>query len=147
MKIKCLRSDNRGEYDKSEFEAFCADEGIRLTRTVPNKTRQNGVAERMNKTLNERAESMKIHFGLSNTFWVDAINTTVYLINRGPSIPLEFKLPKEVWKEKKTQVLSLENFWLYCICSCYPEKSDKVDVELVKCYLISYDFDMFRYKF
>ena len=26
LKVKCLRSDNGGEYDKSEFKAFCAVE-------------------------------------------------------------------------------------------------------------------------
>ena len=47
MKVKCLRSDNGGEYDKSEFKAFCAAEGIRLMSTVPGKARQNEIAERM----------------------------------------------------------------------------------------------------
>ena len=32
LKVKCLRSDNGGEYEKSEFKAFCAAEGIRLMR-------------------------------------------------------------------------------------------------------------------
>ena len=76
MKIKCLRSDNGGEYDKSKFKAFCAVEGIRLMRTVPGKARQNGVDERMNRTLNEQAKSMRIHSGLPVKFWADAINTT-----------------------------------------------------------------------
>ena len=39
LKVKCLRSDNGGEYDKSEFKAFCVAEGIRLMRTVPGKAR------------------------------------------------------------------------------------------------------------
>ena len=64
LKVKCLRSDNGGEYDKSEFKAFCAAEGIRLMRTVPSKARQNGIAERMNRTLSERARIMRIHCGL-----------------------------------------------------------------------------------
>ena len=50
LKIKCLGSNNGGEYDMSEFKAFCAGDGIRLMRTVPSKARQNGVAERMNRT-------------------------------------------------------------------------------------------------
>ena len=40
LKIKCLRSDNGGEYDKSEFKTFCAPKRIRLTKTVPSKERQ-----------------------------------------------------------------------------------------------------------
>ena len=68
LKDKGLRSDNRGEYDKSEFKAFFIAEGIRLMRTVPGKARQNGIAERMNRTLNERARSMKIHVGCPKHF-------------------------------------------------------------------------------
>ena len=54
------------------------------------------MAERMNRTLNERAGSMRLHAGLPKTFWVDAVSIAAYLINRGPSIPMEFKLPEEV---------------------------------------------------
>ena len=82
LKVKCLRSDNGGEYDKSEFKAFCAAEGIRLMRSVPGKARQNGIAERMNRTLNERARSMRIHCGLHKTFWADVVSSAAYSINR-----------------------------------------------------------------
>ena len=75
LKIKCLRSENGGEYDKSEFKAFCAADGIRLMRTFPGKPRQNGIAERMNTTLNEHARSMRIHCGLLKTFWAYAVST------------------------------------------------------------------------
>ena len=34
MKVKCLRSDNGGEYDKSEFKAFYAAERIRLMKQL-----------------------------------------------------------------------------------------------------------------
>ena len=71
MKVKCLRSNNGGEYEKLEFKAFCAVEGIRLMRTGPGKARQNGIAERMNRTLNERARSMRLHCGLPKTLWAD----------------------------------------------------------------------------
>ena len=76
LKIKCLRFDNGGEYDKSEFKAFCATEVIQLMRAVPSKARQNGVAEKMNRTLNEQTKSMRIHSGLPKKLWADAINTT-----------------------------------------------------------------------
>ena len=66
-------------------------------RTVPGKARRNGIAERMNKTLNERARSMRIHCGLPKTLWADVVSTAAYLIKRGPSIPLGLKIPEEVW--------------------------------------------------
>ena len=103
LKVKCLRSDNGGEYDKSEFKAFCAAEGIRLMRTVSGKARHNGIAERMNRTLNESARSIRIHFGLPITFWADVVSAAAYFINRGPSVPLGFKIPEEVWTGKERQ--------------------------------------------
>ena len=71
-----------------------------MMRTVLGNARQKGIAERMSRTLNERAWSMRIHCGLHKTFWADAVSTSAYLINRGPSIPLGFKIPEEVWTRK-----------------------------------------------
>ena len=122
MKIKCLRSDNGEEYNKSEFITFCAAEGIRLIRTIPDKTRQNGIVERMNRTLNERARSMRIHSGLPKPFWADAVNTAAYLINRGPSVPLKFKLPEEVWTGKELKYSHLRTFSCTAYVHVDPEK-------------------------
>ena len=35
--------------------------------------------------------------GLLNDFWVEAVNTTCYLINKSPSTTIDFKTPEEVW--------------------------------------------------
>ena len=73
LKVKCLRSDNRGEYIDGGFSEYCAAQGIRMEKTIPGTPQQNGVAERMNRTLNERARSMKLYAGLPKTFWADAV--------------------------------------------------------------------------
>ncbi|RVW96525.1 Retrovirus-related Pol polyprotein from transposon TNT 1-94 [Vitis vinifera] len=73
LKVKCLRSDNGGEYIDGGFSEYCAAQGIRMEKTIPGTPQQNGVAERMNRTLNERAR-----------------------------IPMEFRLPEEVWSGKET---------------------------------------------
>ena len=108
MKVKCLRSDNGGEYIDGGFSEYCAAQGIRMEKTIPRTPQQNGVAERMNRTLNECVRSMRLHVGLPKTFWADAVNTAAYLINQGPSIPIEFKLPKEVWTSKKVKFSHLK---------------------------------------
>ncbi|RVW64524.1 Retrovirus-related Pol polyprotein from transposon TNT 1-94 [Vitis vinifera] len=77
--------------------------GIRMEKTIPGH-HKNGVAERMNRTLNERARSMRLHAGLPKTFWADAVSTAAYLINRGPSVPMEFRLPEEVWSGKESKI-------------------------------------------
>lgn len=55
----------------------------------------------MNSILNERTKSMRLHVGLPKTLWADLVSTTAYLINRGPSVPIGFKIPEEEWQGKK----------------------------------------------
>lgn len=53
LKLKCLKSDNGREYDSQEFKAFCSKNEIRMIKTVPEIPEQNGVAKKMNRTLNK----------------------------------------------------------------------------------------------
>ena len=57
---------------------------------------------------NECARSMRFHAGLPKTFWAVAISTASYLINRGPSIPMEFKLPEKVLSSRKVKFSHLK---------------------------------------
>ena len=50
--------------------------------TVRDTPEQNGVAERMNRTLCESGRAMLFHAELSKGFWAEAINTAVYIRNR-----------------------------------------------------------------
>ena len=63
LKIKCFKSDNGREYGSSQFKEFCLENEIRMIKTVPGIPEQNGVAERMNRTLNERIRCMRIQSG------------------------------------------------------------------------------------
>ena len=47
LKVKCLKSDNRGEYINRGFSEYCAAQGIRMEKTILGTPQQNGVAERM----------------------------------------------------------------------------------------------------
>ncbi|KAG2399616.1 Retrovirus-related Pol polyprotein from transposon TNT 1-94 Protease [Vigna angularis] len=66
--IKCLRTDNGGEYTDGDFLAFCKQEGIKRQFTVAHTPQQNGVAERMNRTLLERTRAMLKTAGLAKSF-------------------------------------------------------------------------------
>ena len=68
LKVKCLRSDNEGEYIDGGLSEYCAIKGIRMEKTIPGTPQQNGVAECMNRTLNKRARSMRLYVGLPKTF-------------------------------------------------------------------------------
>ena len=68
LKVKCFRSDNGGEYIDGGFSEYCAARGIRMEMTIPRTPQQNGVAKRINRTLNEHAKSMRLHTRLPKTF-------------------------------------------------------------------------------
>jgi hypothetical protein len=57
---------------------------------------QNGVAERMNRSIKERARCLRLNAGLAKIFWVDAVSMACYLINRSPRVTLGAKVAEEV---------------------------------------------------
>ena len=62
-RLKCLRSDNGGEYCSNEFDSYCSHNGICIEKIAPGMPPKNGVSERMNRTTMERASRMKFHAG------------------------------------------------------------------------------------
>ena len=86
-KLKAVRADNGGEY-RGQFEEYCWSKGIRLEFTMPKMPELNGLAERMNQTIMERVQSMLAHAKLPQKFWAEVLTTTIYVINRSPSVPL-----------------------------------------------------------
>ena len=147
LKIKRVRSDNGGEYRDNRFREFCANNGIKMEKTVPMTPQQNGVAERMNRTMNERARSMRIHAGLPKMFWAEAVNTAAYLINRGPSIPLDGKIPEEVWSGKEVNLSHLRVFGCISYVHIDSAERSKLDAKSNKCVFVGYGDDEFGYRF
>ncbi|GKA91668.1 retrovirus-related pol polyprotein from transposon TNT 1-94 [Tanacetum coccineum] len=103
--VKCLKSDIGREYSSQEFIEYCAKNGIKMLKTAPETPQQNGVAERMNQTLIERAKSMRLHAGLLKMFWEDSVTTAAYLINRGPSAMAQMRWDIAFWDSKSHKVI------------------------------------------
>ncbi|GJT13850.1 ribonuclease H-like domain-containing protein, partial [Tanacetum coccineum] len=71
-------------------------EGIKRQFTTAYTPQQNGVAERMNITLLERARAMLATTSLGKSFSAEAVNTPCYVINRSPLTNVELKTPMEI---------------------------------------------------
>jgi len=95
-KVKKLRTDNGIEFCSEEFNSYCKSEGIVRHYTVPYTPQQNGVAERMNRTIISKARCMLSNAGLHRHFWAEVASAACYLINRSPSIAINKKTPIEV---------------------------------------------------
>ena len=108
--VKVLRSDNGGEYCSKAFKAYLKESGIVHQTTVPYNPAQNGVAERMNRTLLETSRSMMAHSKVPFEFWAEATNTVVYLRNRSPTTALKGETPFEKLFNRKPDVSNLRVF-------------------------------------
>jgi transposase InsO family protein len=88
--LKCLISDNGGEYCSKDFDDYCSYHGIHRDKKFPRKPQENGVSERMNMTIMERARSIRLHVGFPLHLWADVV---IYLINKGTSSSLDGGIP------------------------------------------------------
>jgi transposase InsO family protein len=73
--IKKIRSDNGMEFKNSQIEGF-------HEFSSPCTPQQNGVVERKNRTLLDMARTKLDEYKKPDRFWVEAINTACYYINR-----------------------------------------------------------------
>ena len=92
-KIKTFRSDNGGEYTSKEFEDYLKKNSIRHECTVPKTPEQNGVAERMNRTLVETVRAMLSDSKLPKKFGAEALSIASYVRNRSPTTAVKAMTP------------------------------------------------------
>ena len=111
LKIANLYCDNGREYLSNEFKEYCVLRGISYHLTVPHTPQQNSVAERMNRSITEKARSLVHGAELDKSFWGEAVLTATYLINRTPTKALkQNKTPFEQWHGKKPTIKNLKMF-------------------------------------
>ena len=60
MKLKCLKSDNGDKYCDSRFKEFCINQVIKRVKMISENPHQNALAERMNMTILEHADTRRI---------------------------------------------------------------------------------------
>jgi len=105
-----------------------------MIKIVLGTPKQNDMAERMNKTLHERAICMRIQLGLHKVFCADAISTTTYLINREPSVPLDYQLPEEVWFGNEVDLSHMKVLGYASYILLDSNSRDKLNPRAKKCY-------------
>lgn len=145
-KLKCLRSDNGGEYTSAEFKNYCSQHGIRHEKTVPRTPQHNGVAERMNRTIVEKVRCMLKMSNLPKTFWGEAVNCAVYLINRAPSVPLDFDIPERAWRGSDPTYSHLKVFGCKAYMHVSNEQRLKLDSKTNPCVFVGYGDEEYGFR-
>ena len=121
--MKYLRTNNWTEYTDKWFMEFCKSEDITRHFTTPGTSQQNGVAERMNRIIMERARCMRLNAGLLKEFWTEATNMAVYVINRSPGTAIDLQIPEEKWTSRKVDYSDLRTFG--CLAYVHVQKQER----------------------
>lgn len=93
-----------GEFTSCEFNEYCKNNGIKRQLTTAYTPQQNGVAERKNRTIMNMVRCLLSEKDIPKTFWPEAVNWTVYVLNRCPTLSVKNITPEEAWSGVKPSV-------------------------------------------
>jgi hypothetical protein len=146
IKIKVVRSNHGGEYYgchtpygqvPGPFVRFLQENDIVVQYSMSGDPQQNRVAERCNRTLMDMVRSMLSYTTLPISVWMDALKTTVHILNRVPSKSVP-KTSYEMWTGRKP-ILNYLHVW-GCLTEdkLFNPSIGKLDPKTISCHFIGY---------
>ena len=146
-KLKVLHSDNGGEYLSTHMRDFLRERGIQHRLTAPGNPHQNGIAERLNRTLIELVRSMLHQKQMEKKFWAEALAVAVHVRNRVTTRGLSpTTTPYEVMFGKKPNMSYLRVFGSRCWYNLRRPNVDKLDPRAREAVMIGYARGIQGYK-
>lgn len=145
-RMERLRLDNGGEYISNEFKTLCQEKGIQIEYTIPRTPQHNGVAERYNRTVMEKARCLIFDSTLTKEFWKEAVGTSIYLINRTKTSAIkDGRTPAEIWYNTKPNLDKIRVFG----CKAYvhipkEDRNGKLDSRSKPMIMIGYTNNGYR---
>ena len=122
--IISVRCGGELELTSGDMGRHFASKGISVQKTVPYAHQQNGKSERYIRTMEEGGQALLADSGLPMSFWLDAVLTRQYLMNRLPTSTLPDNItPFEVFTNGRKPDLSHLRVWG---CDCYVAIPDEV---------------------
>jgi hypothetical protein len=145
-KIKFFQSDGGGEFTSNQFKNFLTTHGIQHRISCPYTAQQNGLAERKHRHIVETGLALLAQSKLPITYWVDAFNTAVYLINRLPTAVLKYQSPYAKLLHKSPNYSLLRTFGCACYPLLRPYNNHKLMYRSKKCIFLGYCSNYRGYK-
>ncbi len=125
-RLKALRTDNGAEYLSTEFNNYLAENGIEHQLTVAYTSQQNGVAERMSRTLIDLVRSLLHSKGLGKRFWGEALSTAEYIRNRVTTRSLPSNITQfHLWMGKAPDLFASPHIRLQMLVRCPKEQAQE----------------------
>jgi len=126
-KIKCLKSDRGGGLTSDEFFEFCEQHGIKRQFSTARTPQQNGVVERMNKTVQQMARAILDESGTPETFWGEAAFAAITILNQANVRVNNTQTPHELWYGKTPTIKYFKFFGSKCYIKMTDEKLGKFE--------------------
>ncbi|KAJ8466528.1 hypothetical protein OPV22_029080 [Ensete ventricosum] len=129
--LKCIRSDNGGEYI-GLFNDYCRSHGIQHELIVPGTPQHNAIAERMNRTIMKKIRCMLSQAKLPKRFWDEALRTAVDVINLSPCTALDGDVAEHVWSGKDVSYRHLRVFGCRAFAHVPNNERSKLDDQIIE---------------
>lgn len=136
--IKSFRSDNGGEFINKYLCQLFLDYGLIHQTSCPHTPEQNGRAERVHRHLIETTLALLHQAAMPVTFWLEALITSVYLINRLPHSAVHSQIPYTLLFNKAPDYSSLKPFGCLCFPWLKPYISHKLCPKSQSCVFLGY---------
>ena len=140
--IQFIRSDNGGEFIGRQWAPLLTRLGIQRQLTSPYSPHQNGVVERLNRTIGESTRAMLYYAGLPERFWTLACQAAVYINNRLPSKATGKLTPYQLWHGKRPHIGHIRTFG--CLAYTLVHQAGKLEDRARRCTFVGYAIDSSR---
>ena len=135
-RVKCIRSDNGGEFVNKEFEALLIRNKIKHERSAPYSPHQNGTVERGWRSIFDMARCLLVQSKLPKSMWVYAVLASVHIRNRCYNHRTD-KTPYESCTGQKPDLSKLHVFGT--VCYGYVQQTKKLDAHAKQGIFVGYD--------
>ncbi len=142
--VQRIRTDNGTEYVNGTLGPWLKSKGIVHEKSAPYTPEQNGRAERLNRTLMERARAMLSDSGVSKFLWPEAVLTANYLRNRSP-VAGSSHVPLHHFSKSKPSVSHLRVFGCP-VAVKIPKPDSKVSPYSTSGVFLGYDLSHSNYR-
>ena len=130
----------------SGSQVICRRDGIVHQATVPYSPQQNVMAERLNRTLNERARYMLDYMQVKKKWWDEAMSTEIYVTNRVTCAEKPTETPIKVCFGTNPDLSHMRVFVLKGYAYIAQPKHLKLDKKAFRCMFLGYSHEAKGYR-
>ena len=136
-KLVAVRTDNGTEYVNERFDGALTDWGIEHEHTNVKTPQQNGVSERLNRTIEEGVRSVLIDSKMPISMWPYAVRFVIYVRNWSSHSANNHQTPFELWNGKMPAFKHIRPFGTTAV-AWNPNRTEKFEATGIECRLLGF---------